>query len=129
MRTAAPAPPGKKSRQCPAASCRRQIGFAFALLVAQDCFLASFRLLLQVDPGFNPNGVVTASVGLPASKYPGNELMRVFMKRALPAVRRHPRSFPSPAQPRRFPLAAITTTVLISPKANSMKSGESRFLR
>jgi len=51
---------------------------------AQACFWLAFRLLLQVDPGFNPNGVVTASVALPRSKYDKPELSRSFMNRALP---------------------------------------------
>jgi hypothetical protein len=43
------------------------------LLVGAALFLASFRLLLQVDPGFNPDGVVTASVAMPRAKYANAE--------------------------------------------------------
>jgi predicted permease len=81
---------GKKSRSVRQVLVAAQIGFAFALLMGAGLLLASFRMLSQVDPGFNPNGVVTASVSLPRSKYSKNELLRDFMNRALPAVRAIP---------------------------------------
>jgi predicted permease len=81
---------GRKSRSIRQLLVAAQIGFAFALLVGAGLLLASFRLLLQVDPGFNPNGVVTASVALPRSRYTKDEVLRDFMNRALPAVRAIP---------------------------------------
>lgn len=81
---------GKKSRNVRQLLVAAQIGFAFALLVGAGLLLASFRLLSQVDPGFNPNGVVTATVSLPRTKYSKSELRRDFMNRALPAVRAIP---------------------------------------
>ncbi len=87
---------GKKSRRVRQFLVTAQIGFAFALLMGAGLLLASFRLLLHVDPGFNPNGVVSASLGLPRSRYPKDELLRDFMN--------------TREQPRRFPWAAITMT-------------------
>jgi predicted permease len=81
---------GKKSRSVRQLLVATQIGFAFALLVGAGLLLASFRLLLHVDSGFNPNGVVTASVGLPRARYPKDKELRDFMNRALPAVRAIP---------------------------------------
>jgi predicted permease len=81
---------GKKTRSMRQVLVAAQIGFAFALLVGAALFLASFRLLLQVDPGFKPDGVVTASVAMPRAKYANGEAWRNFMKRALPAVRAIP---------------------------------------
>jgi len=66
-------------------------------------------LLLQVDPGFNPNGVVTASVALPRSKYNKPELSRSFMNRALPSIRAIPGVSLAGAS-EAVPLAAITMT-------------------
>jgi predicted permease len=82
--------PGKKTRSVRQLLVAVQIGFAFALLVGAALFLASFQKLLQVDPGFKPEGVVTASVVLPRSKYAKPEEWRQFMNRALPAVRAIP---------------------------------------
>jgi predicted permease len=81
---------GKKTRSMRQVLVAAQIGFAFALLVGAALFLASFRLLLQVDPGFKPDGVVTASVAMPRAKYANAEAWRNFMNRALPAVRAIP---------------------------------------
>lgn len=81
---------GKKTRSVRQLLVAVQIGFAFALLVGAGLLLASFRQLLQVDPGFHPEGVVTASVALPHAKYAKNENLRDFMNRALPAVRAIP---------------------------------------
>jgi predicted permease len=81
---------GKKTRSMRQLLVAAQIGSAFALLVGAGLFLASFRRLLQVDPGFRAEGVVTASVSLPRSKYVKSEDWRNFLKRALVAVRAIP---------------------------------------
>jgi predicted permease len=81
---------GKKTRTVRQLLVAAQIGFAFALLMGAALLLASFRHLLQVDPGFRPEGVVTASVALPRSKYAKAEDWRKFMNRALPALRAIP---------------------------------------
>lgn len=81
---------GKKTRSVRQLLVAAQIGFAFALLVGAGLFLASFRRLLEVDPGFKPDGVVTASVVLPRSKYPKAEDWRNFLNRAMLAVRAIP---------------------------------------
>jgi len=81
---------GKKTRSVRQLLVAAQIGFAFALLVGAGLFLTSFRRLLQVDPGFRPEGVVTASVSLPRAKYSNAEARRTFVNRALPAVRAIP---------------------------------------
>jgi len=81
---------GKRSRSVRQLLVAAQVGFAFALLVAAGLLLASFRLLLHVDPGFNPSGVVSASVVLPASRYSKDDALRDFMNRALPALRAIP---------------------------------------
>jgi predicted permease len=78
---------GKKTRSLRRLLVAAQIAFAFALLMGAALFLASFRRLLEVDPGFRPDGVVTASVALPHSRYAKPEDRRQFMERALPAVR------------------------------------------
>ena len=77
---------GKKTRSVRQLLVAAQIGFAFALLVGAALFLTSFRRLSEVDPGFRPTGVVTASVALPRAKYADRDSWRKFMNRALPAV-------------------------------------------
>jgi predicted permease len=81
---------GKKTRSVRRLLVGAQIGLAFALLVGAALFLASFRLLSEVDPGFKSSGVVTASVVLPRAKYADREAWRKFMDRAVPVVRAIP---------------------------------------
>jgi predicted permease len=81
---------GKQSRGVRQLLVAAQIGFAFALLVGAGLLLASFRLLLHVDPGFKPDQVVTAAVSLPRAKYPEDKQVRDFTNRALLALRATP---------------------------------------
>ena len=78
---------GKKAQGVRRLLVAAQIGFAFALLMGAALFLTSFRRLAQVDPGFRPEGVVTASVALPRAKYANHEAWRNFLNRALAAAR------------------------------------------
>jgi len=81
---------GRKTRSVRQLLVAAQIGFAFALLVGAALFLTSFRRLLQVDPGFKPEGVVTATVSLPRASYGNDEAQRKFVDRALPVARAIP---------------------------------------
>src|SRR5215472_13571597 len=81
---------GKKSRRVRQLLVTAQVGFAFTLLMGAGLLLASFRLLLHADPGFNPNGVVSASIALPRATYAKPEARRDFMNRALAAIRAIP---------------------------------------
>jgi len=46
-----------------------QVALAFVLLIGAGLLLASFRAVLAINPGFEPAGVLTASITLPASAY------------------------------------------------------------
>jgi len=46
-----------------------QVALAFMLLIGAGLLLASFRAVLAIDPGFQPAGVLTASLNLPATAY------------------------------------------------------------
>jgi putative ABC transport system permease protein len=67
-----------------------QVALAFVLLIAAGLTLLSFRRVLDVDPGFEPAGVVTASLNLPESRYPEDPEIIAFTARALEAVRSLP---------------------------------------
>ena len=56
-----------------------ELALSFTLLVGAGLLVRSFMHVLQVDPGFNPHNVLTASVVIPAEKYPTNDAAeRVF---------------------------------------------------
>jgi len=80
--------------------------------------------LLQVDPGFRPEGVVTASVSLPQSKYSKREDWRAFLNRALPAVRAIPGVTKAGATDV-IPLSGNHNDEVILAEGYQMKPGES----
>ena len=67
-----------------------QVAVAFVLLIGAGLLLASFRRVLAVDPGFDPDGVFTASVSLPEVRYPDESARRRFAGNALQALRSIP---------------------------------------
>jgi predicted permease len=115
---------GKKTRSVRQLLVAAQIGFAFALLMGAALFLTSFRRLLQVDPGFRPEGVVTASVSLPRSKYAKPEDWRGFLNRALPAARAIPGVTKSGVTDV-IPLSGNHNDEVILAEGYQMKPGES----
>jgi predicted permease len=115
---------GKKSRSVRRLLVAAQVGFAFTLLTGAGLLLASFRLLLHVDPGFNPYSVVSASIALPRAAYSKSEALRDFMNRALPAVRAIPGvSFAGATEA--IPLGGNHNDSVILAEGYQMKPGES----
>jgi len=115
---------GKKTRSVRQLLVAAQIGFAFALLMGAALFLTSFRRLLQVDPGFRPEGVVTGSVSLPRSKYAKREDWRGFLNRALPTVRAIPGVTQAGATDV-IPLSGSHNDQVVLAEGYQMKPGES----
>jgi predicted permease len=64
-----------------------QVAFAFVLLVGAGLLFASFRRVLAVQPGFNPDGVLTASVSLPRARYANAQALIGFTHGALERIR------------------------------------------
>jgi predicted permease len=67
-----------------------QVALAFMLLIGAGLLLASFRAVLAIDPGFEPAGVVTASLNLPATTYPDGAALAQFTGRLLERTRAVP---------------------------------------
>jgi len=64
-----------------------QVGFAFVLLVGAGLLFASFRRVLAVHPGFNPNSVLTAAINLPRTRYADDASRVRFQNEALRRLR------------------------------------------
>jgi len=60
-----------------------QVGFAFVLLIGAGLLLTSFRQVLAIEPGFDPDGVLTASIALPRPRYPDDQARITFTREAL----------------------------------------------
>jgi predicted permease len=68
---------GHRTNRVRAAFVSAQFALAWPLLVASGLLLNSFVRLQQVDPGFNPDGLISVGVNLPRARYPGpSDLVR-----------------------------------------------------
>jgi predicted permease len=56
-----------------------QVSIAFVLLVGSALLTLSFSRLLTVNPGFNPDRVITARISLPESRYKDDSRARGFL--------------------------------------------------
>jgi putative ABC transport system permease protein len=60
-----------------------QVALALVLLVGAGLLMKSFNRLQSVDPGFNPNNLLTVRVSLPAAKYDTDPKRIDFFKQAI----------------------------------------------
>lgn len=67
-----------------------QVAVSTVLLVGAGLLLRSFERLGQVDPGFNPDRVLTAQVALNWSKYTSAQQSRAFFEQVLGRLAGHP---------------------------------------
>jgi putative ABC transport system permease protein len=67
-----------------------EVALAVVLLVGAGLLLRSFMGLRSVDPGFRPEGVVTARVELPSQSYPEDSQQIGFFRSLLERVRAMP---------------------------------------
>ena len=67
-----------------------QVGCAFLLLIGAGLLFASFRKVLEVDPGFTTKGVLTGEVSLPSARYADAEAFGRFTREAVRRVRNLP---------------------------------------
>ena len=64
-----------------------QIALSLVLLVGAGLMLRSFVLLARIDPGFDAGQVLTATVSLPAARYPDDPVRVQFFRQLLERVR------------------------------------------
>src|SRR5215204_5105330 len=67
-----------------------EMAFAVILLVGAGLLIRSFVRLQQVNPGFEPRGVLAMQVSLPGSKYKEGTLRAAFDRQVLEVVRALP---------------------------------------
>lgn len=60
-----------------------ELAFAALLLVGSGLLIRSYLQLQRVEPGFNPEGVVTFNLSLPLAKYPASENLDAFVSSLL----------------------------------------------
>ncbi|GMV20938.1 MAG: hypothetical protein AMXMBFR57_08870 [Acidimicrobiia bacterium] len=64
-----------------------QVSLAFVLLIGAGLMTASFREVLRISPGFDPEGVITAQLSLPAVTYPEDADIAQVSARLLASAR------------------------------------------
>jgi putative ABC transport system permease protein len=101
-----------------------QVGFAFVLLIGAGLLFASFRQVLAVDPGFNPDGVLTASIVLPRARYGDDDKVRGFTSEALRRMRALPGVVAAGAT-NTIPFGGDNNDSVILAEGYQMKPGES----
>ena len=101
-----------------------QVGLAFVMLIGAGLMVVSFRSAISVDPGFDPEGVLTGYVSLPSARYPDADARRRFWDELLGEVR----ALPSVAQASvtsQLPFTASSSASLIMPEGYELAPGES----
>jgi putative ABC transport system permease protein len=81
---------GRGTRLVRRALVASQVAFAFMLLAGAGLLLASFERVLGVAPGFDADGLLTARVSPPASRYAEDPELETFANRLLASVRALP---------------------------------------
>ncbi|PWT91364.1 MAG: hypothetical protein C5B55_08235 [Blastocatellia bacterium] len=67
-----------------------EVAFALVLLVGAGLLLRSFNRLQSVDPGFNPNRLLTMRIALPPQKYDSDQKRVDFFRRLISEVQALP---------------------------------------
>ncbi len=101
-----------------------QVGLAFVLLIGAGLLLASFRSALEVDPGFQPDPVLTGHVSLPDAAYPDGESRRLFVREFLEEVRSLP-GVESASVTSAIPFGGNYPSSVIMPEGYALEPGES----
>jgi len=101
-----------------------QVAVAFVLLVGAGLLLASFRQAAAVNPGFDPHGVLIASVRLPDARYTDDAARRLFARQALDRIRALP-GVASAGATDAIPLGGNHDDEVIMAEGYRMKPGES----
>jgi len=67
-----------------------QVALALVLLAAAGLMVRSFRNLRAVQPGFDPNGVLTMAVALPAARYANDQTASAFFEQLATQLKQMP---------------------------------------
>jgi predicted permease len=101
-----------------------QVAVAFILLIGAGLMLQSFREVLAVDPGFEPEGVVAGFVPLPESRYSDDPALAQFVDELLQEVRALP-GVTAASVTTQLPFSGNNSSSVILPEGYIPQPGES----
>jgi predicted permease len=101
-----------------------QMALAFILLVGAGLLFSSFREILRVDTGFDPEGVMTAAVSLPPASYADDDALRTMTDRVLDGIRALP-AVDSAGAVTVLPMSGDSSDSVIIPEGYDRPAGES----
>jgi predicted permease len=101
-----------------------QVAVALVLIVGAGLLFASFRAVLRLDLGFDPENVLTAAITLPATTYPTPAALVAFEQRALAAIRALP-EVEAAGSTSAVPFSGAVNNSVILAEGYTMTPGES----
>lgn len=101
-----------------------EVALVLVLLVAAGLMIRSFARLGQVQPGFDPNNLLTMHLSLPASKYAKEARMAAFYEDAVKHIRRLP-GVEAASAIANLPLSGGLSSASFLIKARPVNAGES----
>jgi predicted permease len=101
-----------------------QVALALVMLIGAGLLLASFERVLAVDLGFRPEPVLTGSINLPNSRYPGRPEMLAVTDRVLTQLKALP-GVTAVGLTTSIPLGGTYSDAVIVPEGYQSSTGES----
>ena len=101
-----------------------QVAVAFVLLVGAALLFTSFRRVLGINAGFNPDHVLTASISLPRARYKDDGALTNFTNEALRRLRALP-GVTAVGATDTIPFGGSNNDSVILAEGYQMKQGES----
>ncbi|MFH1763572.1 MAG: ABC transporter permease [Gemmatimonadota bacterium] len=101
-----------------------QVAIAFVLLIGAGLMLKSFQEVLEVEPGFEPSGVIAGFVAMPDARYPDAPSRSQFSEEFLQGVRALP-GVEFASLTTQLPFSGNNSGSVIMPEGYTPQPGES----
>ena len=100
-----------------------QVSLAFALLIGAGLLVASFVRMMRVDPGFEAEHLLTASISMPVTRYPDDDARRQLTSALMDRVRAMP-GVHSAAATTVLPFGDNMNASVVTPQGYTPEPGE-----
>lgn len=101
-----------------------QVALAFVMLIGAGLMFMSFRAAIAIDPGFDPDGVLTGFVSVPVARYEDADSRRRFFDDLMAGVRAVP-GVEAASLTSQLPFSGNNSSSVILPEGYDVPPGES----